>query len=252
MFKYFDINVSGYSIRSKLYAKDPKDVRRAVIFCHGFGGHKDNRACERFAAKILSKNKGYAVIAFDWPCHGEDARKKLSLSECDFYLSSVIEHVNAQFHPEALFALGTSFGGYLLLKYIKEHQSPFKKIALRCPAVNMYDSLTHVILTEENKALLSKGKPILAGFDRKVQIDREFLDELKACDIRNDDFMDFADDILILHGTKDEIVAYSEVSAFAENNLIDLITSENADHRYTDPKLMDSAIHDIIEFYEMA
>ena len=30
--------------------------------------------------------KDNAVMAFDWPCHGEDARKTLLLQDCDFYL----------------------------------------------------------------------------------------------------------------------------------------------------------------------
>ena len=49
MEKYFDINESGYSVRCKLYCANIHDIKKAVIFGHGFGGHMDNKACEKFA-----------------------------------------------------------------------------------------------------------------------------------------------------------------------------------------------------------
>ena len=93
MEKYFDINESGYSVRCKLYCGNVHDIKRAVIFGHGFGGHMDNKACEKFAHKLISKHKDFCVVAFNWPCHGDDARKNLTLNECDMYLTYVIEYV---------------------------------------------------------------------------------------------------------------------------------------------------------------
>ena len=74
MDRYFDINESGCSIRSKLYCGKPDEVRRVVVFCHGFGGHKDNKAAENLCHRIIAKWKATAVVAFDWPCLGEDGR----------------------------------------------------------------------------------------------------------------------------------------------------------------------------------
>ena len=65
MQKYFDINESGFSVRCKLYCSSVSAVKRAVIFGHGFGGHKDNKAAEKFAAKIISKYKDFGVITFN-------------------------------------------------------------------------------------------------------------------------------------------------------------------------------------------
>ena len=50
------------------------------------------------------------------------------------------------------------------------------------------------VVTNENKALLEKGKDIMAGFDRKVLINQEFLDSLMASDIRKWEYFDYADD----------------------------------------------------------
>ena len=52
--KYFSINEGGYSIRCKLYGTGAREYGRMVVYGHGFGGHKDTKAAERLAAKLLS------------------------------------------------------------------------------------------------------------------------------------------------------------------------------------------------------
>ena len=251
MEKHFDINRSGCSIRSKLYANKPRMIRQIVIFGHGFGGHRDNKAAERFAVKLLAKHKDAGFITFDWPGHGDDGRKNLTLSDCDLYLRLVIEYAKEELGAEEIYGYATSFGGYLFLKYIAEHGNPFRRLALRCPAVNMYESLCSRIMTGGNMENIEKGKPALVGFDRKIRITKEFLEELREADIRKNEYYDYADDILIVHGTKDEIIPFEDSRRFAEDNVIEFIPAENADHRFIDPKIMDLAIHTMIEFLDL-
>ena len=247
--KYFDINENGCSIRCKLYCTDPRAVRRVIVFCHGFGGHKDNKAAETFAGRAVSKRKGTAVVAFDWPCHGGDARKNLLIEDCDTYLTTVLEHLQARFGCDEFYAYGTSFGGYMLLRYLADHGNPFRKVALRCPAINMQETLLRAIATDEDRANLAAGKPVLAGFDRKVKIGPQFIEALQAVDLREVPFFDYADDILIIHGTADEIVPMEDSAQFADDNVIEFVPIEGADHRFRDPKKMDAAIASIIGFY---
>ena len=150
-----------------------------------------------------------------------------------------------------LYAYATSFGGYLFLKYISENENPFRSLAFRCPAVNMYDVITGAIMQEEDLAKVEKGKDILVGFDRKIKISRNFLQEVKAADITLRDFSDFCGEILILQGTKDEIVPFAAVEAFADRNLLDFEAVENADHRFIDPKIMERAIIRIADFFDL-
>ena len=251
MQRYFEINASGHNIRCKLYAQDPRTVRRLVIFCHGFGGHKDNGAAEKFAERMLSKYKATAMITFNWPCHGDDVKKKLNLADCLEYLGLVADFVGEKYAPEGLYCYATSFGGYLTLKYIHDHGSPFRRIALRCPAVNMYEVLTAAIIGPEEQALLEKGKEITAGFDRKVLIGSAFLEDLREQDIRKLDFLDFAEDILIIQGTADEVVPFDEVRQFAEDQLMEFLPVEKADHRFRHPGTMETAIKAILEFFDL-
>lgn len=55
--------------------------------------------------------------------------------------------------------------------------------------------------------------------------------------------------MLILQGTKDAFIPFDTVREFAEDNVIELIRMENADHPFSDPGIMDLAISKIIEFF---
>lgn len=250
MEKYFNINESGSSIRCKLYHNDIRSVGRVVVCVHGFSGHKDNKAAEKFAEFVLKKYKDIALITFDLPCHGDDVKKKLTLDDCEMYIKIVTEYAKKRFKVQTLYGYATSFGGYLLLKYIAENSSPFCKIALRCPAIDMYDVISRRIADPEEKKALENGKSVLVGFDRTVKINMQFLDELRSADINRLDLKKHKDEIIIMHGTKDEVVPIESARSFAANNQIRFIEIENADHRFKDPKKMDEAIKNIIQFFE--
>ncbi len=250
MHRYFEINRQGSNIRCKVYYKDKPAAESAVIYGTGFAGHKDNNAANGFAEKLLSKHKNMIVVVFNWPAHGDDVKKKPTLTDCDAYLTQVIDEVKTKFGARRLFAYATSFGGYLVLKYISEHGNPFEKIALRCPAVDMFDVLTRTIMQGDEYDRIQKGKEILAGFDRKITVTRSFLDEIQANDIRLRDYLDYAESILILHGTADEIVPFDEGRAFAENNLIEFIPVQGANHRFQNPVHMSLANKYVMEFFD--
>ena len=47
MEKYFEINKSGQNIRCKLYYGKSAGIEKAVLFVHGFTGHKARRRNSR-------------------------------------------------------------------------------------------------------------------------------------------------------------------------------------------------------------
>ncbi len=267
MEKYIDIKSEGCIVRCKLYYGEPlhrgnesageseeagqnsRVPKKAVVFCTGFAGHKDNNAAAGYAEKLLSKHKDVLVLVFNWPAHGDDVKKKLVLSDCMVYLELVIRELRTHFGAEELYAYATSFGGYLVLKYISEHGNPFRKIALRCPAVDMYDVLTRTIMQGDEYDKILKGKEALVGFDRKILVTPALLEDLKENDIRTRDFLDFAEDILIMHGTSDEVVPFESAREFADNNLIEFVPVEKADHRFRNPPHMSLANKLAMEFF---
>ena len=206
MEKYFDINSMGSNIKAKIYCKDIRNIDKVVISCHGFGGSKDNNATKKLADSMLDVYDDVAVISFDWPAHGNDVKQKLDLNDCDAYLESVIDYCKNVLGATKIYSQATSFGGYLVLKYVSEHGNPFEKIALRCPAVNMHDALVERIMTEDQVEDVERGKIVDCGFDRKIKITKDFVDQLASNNILDRDFIDYSDDILIMHGTNDELI----------------------------------------------
>lgn len=252
MEKYFDINTEGYSVRCKLFCSDHDKTTRTfdnvVIVTHGFGSNKETAGTLHFAEHLTSKYKGYAVIAFDWPCHGADARKKLTVDECLMYLTFVTTYAKKTLKAARIYNYSSSFGAYLTLRYIIEIGNPFTKIALRCPAIHMYETMCRHISPEDH-AKLKKGKEIQIGFERKMKIDQSFLESLQQFDVMSQEYFDYADTMLIIHGTKDEMIPIKDSLAFAENNVIEFIPVEGANHPFQNPNHMALAIHTIIEFF---
>jgi hypothetical protein len=251
MDKPFDINKEGYSVRCRLfYEKDVHAVDKVVVATHGFGGFKDNKSLDKFAERLYTKLKGFGIIAFDFPCHGQDARKKLLLSECQIYLKLVIDYALEQLKAQALYNYSVSFGAFNTLKYIAEQGNPFTKIALRSTSVKLYNIMYESISDDDHKKL-ARGKEVLAGRDRKMKISEEFLESLKTTDeeILNFDYVDYAESMLMIHGVLDDMVPIQDARDFSLKNIIELVEIEKADHRFSNPPCMDQAIARIIDFF---
>ena len=248
MEKYFEINELNVNIKCKLYYDNIKKLDSIILSCHGFGGSKENAFSKKLSKEIISKKDNFGILTFDWPCHGKDVRQNLNLKDCEKYLSIVINYIFSIFNIDNIYLNATSFGGYLTLKYIKENGNPFKKIVLRCPAINMNDVLFYNILTENDRNNLLRGHNVISGFDRKIKITPELIRDLNSNDVINWDFKEFSDKILIMHGTNDETVPINNIKEFANKNFIDFIEIEGADHRFKNNLLAKEAIEYIVEF----
>lgn len=249
--KYISLQRVNTNIRCKVYYPDDMKIKSLVIYGHGFTGHKDNKAAEKLAEKLISKNKGFGLLTFDLPCHGEDVKKKLSLTDCLWYYEVVINDAKAVLKAEKLYLTATSFGAFLALLYISEKENPFEKIVLRSSAINMYKTLSDALITDEISEKLNKKKEAEVGFDRKIIITSQFVDELQKIKLLEKDFMDYADDILMIHGTKDEIAPFEDAKRFSEENVIDFEAVEGADHRFKDINKLEYANARTIMFFEV-
>ena len=256
MEKYFDLTGTDSVIRCKMYfnaddrGADPSSrvFRHVILFCHGFAGHRDNAAAQKLAGRILEKTADTALLIFNWPGHGDDSHEEIYLQDCDAYLRRVLCYIQETLRPEVLDVCATSFGGYLILKYISDQQaSPFRRICLRCPAVVMDQVLEQTILTPEELGTIKNGGRVPAGFDRKVYLTRAFMDSLHEVGLADRDLHGFADRILIVQGTADEVVPYEAVRGFADRNGLRLLSVEGADHRFLDPAKMDIVLNSFME-----
>ena len=104
-------------------------------------------------------------------------------------------------------------------------------------------------MTNQELERIMKGKEVPVGFDRKVTLDKPYLDQIRAVDLLHEDFTPYMDEVLILHGVRDEIVPFDTVRRFADDQLMEFVPIENADHRFQDPRAMDEAIKAILDFF---
>ena len=74
MEKYYNINAEGCSIRCKLYA-ETMQPERMIVYGHGFCGHKETKAAEHFAARLLEK----LFEKFGFPIAGEEPGQRPAL-----------------------------------------------------------------------------------------------------------------------------------------------------------------------------
>ena len=240
---YFSINESGSSIRCKLYYNDLKAVRRTVVCVHGFGGHKDNKAAQRFAEHLLKKHKDAAAVTYDAPCHGDDVKKTLTLGDCDLYLREVICWVKEHFKPEKCDAYATSFGGFLAVLYLGRHPGCFDRLLLRSPALRMARVLKS-FLTDEQLAAFRAGTKLDFGFTRPLLLDGSFLADLERPD--HDAYAVPAgsrgQSAAVIHGDADDVVPVGDSLSFAERNHLPVRIVHGADHRYKNPGELDQIV----------
>ncbi|MBA6154964.1 alpha/beta fold hydrolase [Tenacibaculum sp. S7007] len=133
--------------------------QKKVLLVHGWAG----RSTQLFMIADKLLEKGYMVISFDGPSHGESTGKTTMMPE----FLDTIEEINKQFGPFDA-AVGHSFGGMCLLNAIAE-DFEIKKLV----TVGSADKISEVILNFINNL---KVKPIVAkkiknGFDNQWKTD---------------------------------------------------------------------------------
>lgn len=249
MDKYFNISYNNKFIKCKMFYNDLDNIKKVILSCHGFTSSKDNRTVSLLSSKVLDKYDDVLIISFDLPGHGSD-KSIIDLDECNNYLDTIIKYIKNNYNGD-IYAQGSSFGGYLFLKYIYENGNPFKKIALRCPAVNMYDALVNNILSREKVDLLKHEDNIKCFDDSDVVISKKFLSELKKNNILKYDFSSFSNDILTIHGTCDNLINHDISKSFCLKNNISFKSIIDCDHRFSNYNDLSSCIDFIISFYNL-
>ncbi|MDO4983188.1 MAG: alpha/beta fold hydrolase [Eubacteriales bacterium] len=245
--QYRIIRKNSQTLNALLYSSNEPHIKYAVVAVHGYAGHKEGSAIQKLAERIMEREPASAVLSFDLPGHGSDT-EMLSAERCDAYISAAAEFMRERYPDACLILSGTSFGGYLSLKYTDEHPGVFDKTVLRCPAVRMGDTLKEKILSADDLRTLREGGTVENGFDMKVTLCQSFLDELDNNRVNVRDYTDKSGRMLIVQGTADELVDCEDVKRFAAKNGIPLILSEGADHRFLVGDTMAVTIEDCIDF----
>lgn len=225
--KIADSVLNGICCRSFL---PENEIEQVLITLHGFAGDKDSSTIYALAEE-LTKNR-ILVFAFDLPSHGADKdNSSLKLSKCFEYMSSVIQYIKEAYNGKPISFFATSFGGYLLLNYLRANKIDCKHIILKSPAIFMENVLQENILNEHGYSPCDLKEDIDLGFERPLWINERFLEELKENSLKNCSFDKHID---IIQGDMDDVVSVKDNERYYKEHLksYNLYYIKNADHRF--------------------
>ena len=239
--KEFNIELAEYSIPCKLFTP-AGNINRIILGVHGFAGDKESSVLETLAEQLSSKES--ALICFDFPAHGKSSAPDsfLRVETCIQSLMKVAEYAKDHF-PECEYGIfATSFGGYITL-LCSDKLKNFRKI-LRAPAVTMANSFVNKIIPVSKEQFIRDGGAV-CGFERKMFVSTMFYEDLIKYQIKIP-----KEEILIIHGTEDDIIPYSAVEELTKAYPnIKLFAIEGADHRFKKDGELMQIIEKTIEWF---
>jgi pimeloyl-ACP methyl ester carboxylesterase len=198
-----------------IYAPDNWDEKNLVLFCHGFNSGMDSASYNHIGKEFIKNNIAYAI--FSLPYHSERR-----VDPEDFTVRNCIEDINFVenmirnlFRKTKISIIGTSFGGYLTLLRLKQLHKPYHKIILKSPAIKM-NEIFEKFIPEEEKAPFKSRRYIVLEDEKPMIIKYRFYEEL--CRNKVFDLDEYDDNILIYHGSDDEVVPVEDSKEFVSKN----------------------------------
>ncbi|MHA4810622.1 alpha/beta hydrolase [Flavitalea flava] len=230
-FRMEGITVRGHRWVPHLAPNEQMVPARRVLIVHGF--ESSSRNFDLYIQGLLQK--GYEVLAFDAPAHGESGGKRLTLP----FFVKTLENIYEKYGPIQSF-MGHSFGGLavsLLIESLRPHSST--KLVLIAPAtetttaVDAFFSLLH--LNQEVRSAFEELVIELSGHPFSYYSIRRVMYLIKA-------------DVLWLHDEDDRITPWLDALPVKEDNHPNLriVMTKGLGHRkiYRDP----SVIQQVVEF----
>lgn len=208
------------------------DLKAMIIAVHGMGSNKDGPVLTALAP-ILKQNK-IGLISLDLPGHGTRVGEDISVEGCLGSIRDVEEYVR-KIYKGRIVLKGSSFGGWLLLRYLRNNTRDYHKAILRVPAIRQYNKWKerfpdHIEELESGKSVYRdgrSGKIEIAPELFREYTSEEFFDSLDKKDIKCD--------VKIIYGTEDRIVNNQNIFKMAEEMGWDLYAIDGADHFFARP-----------------
>lgn len=207
-------------------------VKKLVLACHGFDSCKDGSSITKIAEKFSATS--IPVISFDWAAHGKSCQE-LTVKNCMRILAGVEEKI-CHMYPEAQICLfGSSFGGYMILRYLSEHPDCLLNqrcslVYLKSPAIRM-DLIFAKDLIEESMENFQKRGYTIKRRNKEMKIPYEFYRELKEELISPEKVKKLKQEIFVFHGTDDQTARMEYVEGL-KSDRIHLIPLEGAEHSF--------------------
>ncbi len=224
--KVFFYNSRGNKIAG-LLARPPGSRRQIAVVCHGFTGSKEGggRALE-MAGEI--GRRGWSTLLFDFAGCGESEGlfEDLTLTGQVDDLSCALDWCKQKGFSKIM-TLGRSFGGTTVICQAARDPTAAGVCTWAAPA-RLIELFTGLSVDEGDRISL-------AGEQGVVYLKKSFLEDLQQYDVAADAGRLSPRPLLIVHGTKDELVPPAEAEAIyrsaGEPKQLALI--DGADHQFS-------------------
>ena len=196
---------------------------KVFIAIHGNMSNKEDKVIEILANKVT--NKGYQLISFDLPEHGErkiDTNYLCKVQNCVNDLKQIIEYAKANYNEINIWAC--SIGAYFSLLAYKDED--LKQCLFLSPVVNMKIIIENMMLwSNTTEKELNEKQKIKTDFGQTLYWDYYLY--VKANPITN-----WNKKTYILYGNKDNMQNENIIEDFSNEFNCDLTILKNGEHYF--------------------
>lgn len=238
MEKKFLLSEGDLSVPCVLTTPDYGEVRQIVLGVHGFGGSMSDEIQVGIAGEMSTF--GAAVFLFDFPSHGENPCRELTLKGCAASLLAVAREARRQFpRVEDLCVFASGFGAYvtlICLDSLRELPGTLK-LVVQTPSVRMEETLL---------AMMGISRETFWALDRftfparpELEVTYSFYEELRDHSAMTAQSMP----MLILHGEADDYIRLSDIQYFHSiNEHSKLVIIPGTSHRFLEAGAWDMVL----------
>ena len=204
--------------------------QKVFIAVHGNMSHKEDEVIKIFADTIT--NKGYQLISFDLPEHGErklDTDYLCKVQNCVNDLAQIIEYAKSNYNEINIWAC--SMGAYFSLLAYKDEN--IKQCLFLSPVVNMKVVIDNMMMwSHTSEKLLEEKQEIKTDFGQILYWDYYLY-------VKNNPIVNWSKETYILYGSKDNMQDKDIIQRFSHDFHCELSVLENGEHYFHTKEQLD-------------
>ncbi len=235
------VNLRGQTLNGVVHHPQAGIPRGGVILCHGMESNKESDKLVLLSRELAQRN--LLALRFDFAC--ADPGKFAEIT-----YSGEVEDLSAAFafmrdrHPGKIALLGSSMGGTVALLFAARHADVATVVTIAAPVHP--ERFTSRLLTP---AQVQQWRETGYTFYHGQRINVSLLHDLEKINVP-EAAKKVDCPVLILHGDRDEVVPVEEAHELygylPGSKKLSIL--DGADHRLSDPALMDRALSEAVEW----
>jgi len=246
MEREFVLKKGTLSIPCRLSAPDSGTPCRVVLGVHGLGGSMEDAIQAGIAEEMELFDS--ATVRFDFPAHGRNPEKQLTLQGCLDTLWAVATFAKEQY-PEAedLCIFATGFGAYVTLLSLQDlMELPGRiRLVVQTPSVLMHNTL--LAMRGISRETLWAMDSVSFQTPRPLAITYRFYEELQ----QNIALNTYHIPMLILQGEADDFIPMDDIQQFHRiNEQSKLVVIPGVNHRFLEDGAWDMVLDLTRDWFE--